>query len=121
MRQFSWVRVSAVAGVMLLSLGWAQPSDARKPYHELFVATYPNLAAKAGEAKCNVCHFGDAKKNRNNYGEAMVKALDGKKNLKAGDPDMAKALKAMEGEKSAEAGKTFGDLIKADTLPGKNP
>lgn len=120
MRKLSWVRVAAVAGVTLLSLGWAQPSDARKPYHELFVKTYPDLAAKAGEAKCGVCHFGDSKKNRNDYGEAMGKALDGKKNLKADDPMVAKAFKTAEGAKNGD-GKSFGELIKAGSLPGKNP
>ena len=31
-----------------------------------------------------------------------------------------KALSGIEAEKSAAEGKTFGDLIKAGTLPGKN-
>jgi len=55
------------------------------------------------------------KKKRNNYGMALRKAL-GKKNVKKSDV-IKKALKSIESGKSAVAGKTFGDLLKAGKLP----
>jgi hypothetical protein len=54
----------------------------------------------------------------NNYGQALEKAL-GAKNV---DDKAAilKALGAIEAQKSAAEGKSFGDLIKAGELPGVN-
>ena len=57
------------------------------------------------------------KEKRNNYGMALKKAL-GKENVK--DEDAIKAaMTKIEKEKSAEDGKTFGDLLEAGKLPGK--
>lgn len=123
MQSFRWTNVRVLAGVAMvgaLVLLGQDSVHARKPYHDVFVAAYPELGEAAKTAKCNVCHFGDAKKNRNDYGDAMVKALAGKKNLKEGDEGIKTALKAIEAEKGAE-GKTFGELIKAGKLPGKEP
>jgi hypothetical protein len=123
MQSFRWTKVRILVGVAvagaLLVLG-QDSVHARKPYHDAFVAAYPALADAAKTAKCNVCHYGDAKKNRNDYGEAMVKALAGKKNLKEGDEGIMKALKEIEASKGSE-GKAFGELIKAGKLPGKEP
>ena len=48
---------------------------------------YPDVAKKddVKTLKCNVCHFGKSKKNRNDYGKAIAKALAPKKNLKKSD------------------------------------
>lgn len=123
MQSFRWTKVRILVGVAVAGALVALGQDsvhARKPYHDAFVAAYPALGEAAKTAKCNVCHYGDAKKNRNDYGEAMVKALAGKKNLKEGDEGIVKALKAMEESKGTQ-GKTFGELIKDGKLPGKDP
>ena len=66
-------------------------------------------------ASCAICHPGKSKKERNDYGKALNKLV-----TKADKDDakkIADSIKAIEGEKNA-AGKTFGELIKAGTLPG---
>ena len=72
--------------------------EARPNYFSEFKKTYKDLAKKpaAKKAKCNICHFGKgkgAKKNRNDYGKALLKHL-GKK---------AKKVKMMTCTHSMEA------------------
>lgn len=94
-------------------------------------------AFSAQKMKCDACHKPGADKKAkghglNDFGEAVHKHLKHKEflaahKLKADDPAEAKkaiqliadALKAAEAEKNAD-GKTFGELIKAGQLPGKN-
>lgn len=95
--------------------------DARPKYKETFEKKYPALAGEVNKVKCGVCHPPNAaekKKVRNNYGQSLQKALNAKN---VGNVEVImKALTAIEAEKSASEGKSFGDLIKAGTLPGKN-
>ena len=80
------------------------------------------------EHKCNVCHYGKSKKNRNDFGKAVNKTMneDAYKKLKAEEnkekltKKIDEALKAAMKEKSP-SGKTFGELIDAGELPAKNP
>ena len=71
-------------------------------------------------AKCNVCHVGKSKKDRNAYGHALADLLDKKEDAK----DVAKiraALEKVAGMPSDPAkadSVTFGDLIKQGKLPG---
>jgi hypothetical protein len=106
----------------LASLVWltsVRPAEARPGYYAVWLSTYPDVAQKnnvKATVRCNVCHFGKSKENRNDYGKAIVKALDGAKNVK----DKAKvtdALKAAAKEKNAD-GKTFQELLEANELPG---
>jgi hypothetical protein len=100
----------------------AQEAQARPPYLGWWLETYPNVATKNNvktAVKCNVCHFGASKKNRNDYGKAIIKALDGKKNLKKTDENKEifdAALKTAAGMKNAD-GKTYGELLDAGDLP----
>jgi len=118
MRKFgTWVVSAAALAMVIVSA--AQDVQARPGYTNPFKEAYPNLNEKVGEAKCNVCHFGSKKTDRNDYGVALSEAL-GAKNVK----DAAKiteALKAVESKPSSTEGKTFGELIKAGELPGKAP
>jgi hypothetical protein len=95
--------------------------DARPQYKETFEQKYPALSAEVEKVKCGVCHPPNAeekKKVRNNYGQSLEKTLNAKN---VGDKEaIMKALNAIESQKSASEGKTFGDLLKAGTLPGKN-
>ena len=85
------------------------------------------VAEAAKEAKCNVCHFGTSKKNRNDYGQALSTLGVTKANydaLKGDSEKLNAALKDMfkkgEAAKSV-SGKTFGELIQAGKLPGTAP
>ncbi|MBA4031111.1 MAG: hypothetical protein C0478_09525 [Planctomyces sp.] len=114
----TWISLACCAAVAAAVLG-GNSAEARPPYLAAFKESYSNLADKAGEAKCTICHFGESKKNNNDYGTAMKTAL-GAKNVKEAEAIKA-SLKKIETEKSSTEGKTFGDLIKAGELPGKNP
>ncbi len=119
-------KTAAVCGMMaalLVLVGSIRHAEARPQYMAMWTETYPDVAKKndvAKMVKCNVCHYGMSKKNRNAYGKAIEKALDGKKNLKKKDKeDFEAALKKAEDAKSGTEGKTFGDLLKAGELPAK--
>jgi hypothetical protein len=92
-----------------------------------YVAAGSPLAEKVAEVKCNVCHKGTMKKDRNEFGMAVSKYL--KKADFAGDdkkfdpksPEGAAKLKEGLEKATAEkssSGKTFGELLKAGELPG---
>ena len=75
----------------------------------------PKPDGNLAKAKCQICHMGQDKKVRNPYGADLAKAL-GKEN--ANPDETAAALKKVEGDKPAGGKKTYGELIKADMLPG---
>ena len=107
----------AIGAGMFLAGSWlltADVADARPAYCKAFIGHYTNVA-EAGAAKCAICHAGEDKKLRNNYGEAFGAALPGK-NCKDEAAIKETLLKAEAG-KSAVEGKTFGDLLKAGQLP----
>lgn len=120
-KSWTWIACGvAFAGAALLNA--PQEAQARPGYLKEFNNTYPKLKDAAEAAKCGICHFGEKKTNRNDYGKAVGEAL-GEKDVK-GDGAPAKieaALKKAEAGKSSTDGKTFGDLLKDGKLPGKNP
>jgi hypothetical protein len=123
MRTVNFGLTAGILGLIALVFGTGSPTevDARPKYKELFEQKYPGLAGEVAKVKCGVCHPPGAeemKKVRNDFGQALGKAL-GAKNVADNDA-ITKALSSIEAEKSATEGKTFGDLIKAGTLPGKN-
>ncbi|HTQ39092.1 MAG TPA: hypothetical protein VMJ32_08685 [Pirellulales bacterium] len=77
-------------------------------------------------ARCGVCHEGESKKNRNDYGKALasiLKPADAPADFK-GETDKSKiddALKKVADEHvdpNDSKSPTYGDLIKAGKLPG---
>lgn len=117
-KSLTWVACGlSLAGVLMVSA--ARDVQARPNYLGEFKKVYEKAAGEADKVKCGVCHYGESKKNKNDYGEAMGKAL-GAKNVKDAD-EIKKALNKVEGEKSKTEGKTFGDLLKEGKLPGKSP
>ncbi len=117
-KSWTWIACGmAFVGAALVS--GPQDAQARPGYLKSFNATYPALKDAAEGAKCGICHFGEKKSNRNDYGKAMGEAL-GAKDVKDATAVEA-ALKKIEAGKSSTDGKTFGDLIKDGKLPGKNP
>lgn len=117
-KNLTWVACGlSLAGVlMVVASGDAQ---ARPNYLGEFKKSYEKLEAEADKVKCGICHYGESKKNKNDYGDALGKALDAK-NVKDAEV-IKKALKKIEEEKSKTEGKTFGDLLKEGKLPGKSP
>ena len=115
----------AVAGLAVLLAGIVcltspRQAEARPQYLAIWLQTYPTVADKnkvKTAVKCNVCHVGAKKQNRNDYGKAIVKALDGKKNVRDKDK-FVDVLKEAAKEKNAD-GKVFGDLLEANELPSK--
>jgi hypothetical protein len=112
--------VVALAAIVVLTS--TRPAQARPQYMKIWLETYPDVAEKNNVKKtvsCNVCHVGARKQNRNEYGKAIVKALDGKKNVPAKNKDaIVDFLKAAAKEKNSD-GKTFGELLEANELPAK--
>jgi len=127
-------RVGLITLVALIFIGFSVPkADALPAFSKAWQAKYvktnknKKFAAVAKKAKCNVCHFGRSKKNRNDYGRALSKAGLTKKvhkKLKKDKPKLSKiiltAFEKVAKTKNAEK-KTFGSLIKAGMLPGKTP
>lgn len=108
--------------VMIGVVASAGQAFAIKQFADEFKATYVEegtpLAAEVEKAKCNVCHVGKSKKDRNAYGEALAKLLD-KKEDKDNKEKIRQALETVAAQPSAGAGSpTFGDLIKEGKLPG---
>lgn len=110
------------AGIVLVSGAFARPALAFKEFSEEFKAVYVKdgepLAKEVEAAKCNVCHAGSSKKERNAYGSALDKLL-GKEDKK----DAAKIRKALEevaamsSDPANPAAPTFGALLKEGKLP----
>jgi len=120
--------VMACAVAVAIQFLCADSATARSEYKgRLEAAVKGTKAADAiKEQKCNACHFGKEKKNRNAFGEAMIKHLTKEQfqELKADKEKLAKkvdeAIQATLKDKSPD-GKTFGELIEAGQLPAKNP
>jgi hypothetical protein len=114
-------------GVALMIGASSRPAFAIKEFFDEFKAVYVKpdssdanekaLAAEVETAKCNVCHAGSSKKERNAYGDALADLLDKKEDKK----DTAKirgALEKVAAMPSGDGRPTFGELIKQGKLPG---
>ena len=114
----------AVVGVAVAAGGLTREAFAIKQFADEFKAVYVKdgtpLAAAVEEAKCNVCHAGTSKKERNAYGHALAERLNKKDDAK----NVEKIKKALEEVAAlpsdpANAGSpTFGALLKEGKLPG---
>ena len=122
------VCMTFVLGCVVAALCASQAS-ALPPFNKEWTARYVDGNGNAafveavGTAKCNVCHVGKSKKDKNDYGKAVGKYLT-KKGYEEVKSDAAAAKKyVIEGLEKAEAeksanGKSFGEMIKAGELPG---
>ena len=111
---------SAMALSVLVTSAVAVPA-----FKKAFDDAYPDAKKVSDEQKCNLCHFGKSKKNKNDYGRALAEHLK-KENYKddriKGEPDKVKAefadaFKKVEAAKS-KGGDTFGERLKAGKAPG---
>ena len=113
----------AVVLVLVAGPAWAIP-PLKKAFDDKYGANEVIKTASA-EQKCNVCHYGNSKKNMNDYGAALKKLLkkdDYKPERLQAEADKVKAelnaaLTKVEAEKSKD-GEAFGDRLKVGKLPG---
>ncbi len=104
-----------------------------KAFKDQFEAKYvkadseqPNdkaLAEAFATAKCNVCHEGRSKKNRNVYGTALAELLD-KKEDKENTEKIQAALDEVAAKKvdpNDTASPTFGERLADGKLPAGDP
>ena len=122
-------RWGLVLGAMVVVVVGAapRPAFAIKEFFDEFKAVYVKpdssdpaekaLATAVEAAKCNLCHKGKEKKDRNAYGHALAELLDKKEDAKNMEK-IRKALETVAGMKSADGEPTFGELIKMGKLPG---
>lgn len=91
-----------------------------KEFEGLYVKPGSELEAKVKEVKCNLCHEGTKKTDRNAYGKALDELLDKKEDAK--NPEkIRQALETVAKLPSNGPGSpTFGDLIKQGKLPAGN-
>ena len=116
--RMSWTWIACGVALAAANVCLAPTADARPNYNKAFWDEYPALLKAHADTKCDACH-GKEKKVRNDYGKAFGEALGG---AKVTDAEKIKAaLKTAEDKPSSVEGKTFGELIKDDKLPGKAP
>jgi len=118
------VCICIVIGLVGLVLS-LQSASALPPFNVAWKAKYNPDEKNAAfvEAKCNVCHTGDNKKMKNDYGKAVGKYLTKAKYMEIKEDEAAAKKYIQEGLQKAEteknaAGKTYGEMIKAGSLPG---
>jgi hypothetical protein len=123
------IRSSRFACVVGIGLAVAVGSSAReafaiKQFFDEFKAVYVKdgtpLAAAVETAKCNVCHVGKSKKDRNAYGNALAEKLDKKEDAKNVEK-IRKALEevaALPSDSAKADSPTFGALLAEGKLPG---
>ena len=111
----------------VIGLGFTfQSASALPPFNKEWVAKYNPGDKNAAfvEAKCNVCHAGESKKMKNEYGKAVGKYLTKAKYNEIKDDEATAKKYILEGLQKAEAekgaGGAYGELIKAGKLPGGN-
>lgn len=111
-------------GIALFAGSAARPAFAIKQFFDEFKTMYVKdgtpLATAVESAKCNVCHVGKSKKDRNAYGNALAELLDKKEDAKNVEK-IKKALTdvaAMPSDPNKKDSPTFGKLIEEGKLPG---
>jgi hypothetical protein len=112
--------VVAVAAAVGLMLGSSTSADARPKYKMLFDAEYMKDGsalnkALNGTSNCNVCHQGKDRKNRNDLGKAINKALGEDAKNVMDNQKITEAIAKAAKEKAPKSDKTFGDLLKDGT------
>lgn len=118
--------VAIIAVVASTEKAQAIPAFA-KAFTERYVNTSKNadFVAAAKEKKCNLCHFGTSKKNKNDFGKAFAKHFKKanysstrvREEADAVKKEFDEGLKKVLAEKNP-AGKTYKSLIDAGKLPG---
>ncbi len=120
-----FVLCGLVAGVLLGKTRTALAvNDFKKEFEAKYVKKEPgtdaekNLLAAVNKAKCNVCHVGKSKKERNDYGQALHTLLT-KKDAKdtAKIQDALDKVAGMKSKADDANSPTYGELIQQGKLP----
>ena len=113
-KQITTIAIMLAVGSFALS---ATPAFAVKQFYDEFKNVYGSSLDQAAvaKAKCNICHEGKSKKDKNAYGKALDKLLDRKTDAK-NPAKIREALESVAGMKSP-SGKTWGEIIKSGKLP----
>ena len=115
-----------VAGTLLAHVESAHAIDPfKKEFDAKYVKAEPGspeetaLAAAVKTAKCNICHVGVKKKDKNAYGVALDALLDRKTDAKdkAKIQEALDKVAAMKSDPNDAASPTFGELILQGKLP----
>lgn len=118
-----------VAGALLAQIDSAHAIDPfKKAFDAKYVKASPStpeekaLAEAVKQAKCNVCHVGVKKKDKNAYGIALDELLDRKTDAKDMDKinDALEKVAAMKSDPKNDASPTFGELISQGKLPSED-
>ena len=113
MSRFSSRVVVLGLGVALVAV-LSRPALAIKQFQDEFKSLYVKegspLAAEVERVKCNVCHVGKEKKERNAYGKALDERLD-KKADKADKEKIRKALEEVIDSRLAELDRASADAV----------
>ena len=98
-----------------------------KAFTERYVNTSKNadFVASVKEARCNLCHFGTSKKNKNDFAKAMAKTFKKtnysstrvREEAQTVKKEFDEGFKKILAEKNP-SGKTYKSLIDAGMLPG---
>lgn len=114
------------AGMLLAHLDSAHAIDPfKKEFEAKYVKAEPGtpeeeaFAASVKQAKCNVCHVGVKKKDKNAYGMALDELLDKKTDAKdkAKIQEALDKVAALKSNPADDASPTFGELISQGKLP----
>jgi hypothetical protein len=124
--------LAILAAAVVMTSVTVEEAQARPPYNKEFQAKYLKkdskdpaemaLAAAIEKVKCNVCHKGNSKKMRNDYGMALSKLLT-KDDVKNVDKIKTSLDKVAEehSDPNDDKSPTFGQLLKEGKLPGGEP
>lgn len=114
-------RLAVLTAAFVLGTAFREAS-ARTQYNKEFKSTYVKegtpLATAVEEAKCNVCHVGKSKKDRNAYGMAMMEKVAKNEKDTAKIIEALKAIESVSSDPSKPGAPTFGALIEQGKLPG---
>lgn len=126
------IGVLALLGAVMMSCLTlhVQTAEAVPPFKKEFDLLYVKkdsseandqaLVVAVEKVKCNVCHKGKDKKQRNAYGEELAKLLDKKADAKNPEKikDALEKVSQLPSVPGDSAAPKFGDLIKEGKLPG---
>ena len=119
--------LAATAGLVSLT----SSADARPQYRDGLYGKYKVDKADKEHflvnQACNSCHYGKSKKQRNDFGKALIKGgltKDSYTKLKSDKPALAKHVKEVLEKvlkEKNEAGETYDSRVKAKKKPGTAP
>ncbi len=96
----------------------------KKEFQKLYINPDTNeefaKLVKSNKTGCFVCHQGKKRKHHNTYGIHLTKLLDKKKDIKDKEKIIAalKKVEKMHIDPDDKKSPTYGELIKANKLPG---